>query len=89
MCSIISTAFIWLEDGQKQAKRLAKSITKGSGNLRKFIKKYNSSVEILRQKGYDKFVDLTWEMASDVSSSIYNIGKTVFRFLLKELQLTQ
>jgi hypothetical protein len=35
------------------------------------MKRYNSSVEILRQNGHQMFVDLTWEKASDVSSSIY------------------
>ncbi len=38
------------------------------------MKRYNSSVEILRQNGHQMFVDLTWEKASDVSSSIYTIN---------------
>lgn len=38
------------------------------------LKKYNSSVEILRQNGYTEFVDLTWETASDVSNVIYSIN---------------
>lgn len=42
--------------------------------MQKLLKKYNSSVEILRQNGYDKFVDLTWEQASDVSGSIYSVN---------------
>ena len=36
--------------------------------------RYNSSVEILRQNGRQMFVDLTWEKASDVTSSIYTIN---------------
>lgn len=61
-------------DGQAQAKRLAKSITSESNNLKKQLKKYNSSVEILNQKGHSSFKPLTWEEASDVSSSIYSIN---------------
>lgn len=38
------------------------------------MKRYNSSVEILRQNGHKIFVDLTWEKASDVTSSIYTIN---------------
>ncbi|CAB4033443.1 Hypothetical predicted protein [Paramuricea clavata] len=61
-------------EGQRQAKRLANSITKESSNLRRLMKRYNSSVEILRQNGRQMFVDLTWEKASDVTSSIYTIN---------------
>ena len=61
-------------DGQAQAKRLAKSITSESSNLKKQLKKYNSSVEILNQKGHYSFKPLSWEEASDVSSSIYSIN---------------
>lgn len=61
-------------DGQAQAKRLTKSITSETSNLKKQLKKYNSSVEILNQKGYSSFKPLTWEEASDVSSSIYSIN---------------
>ena len=65
---------ISFSDGQAQAKRLAKSITSESSNLKKQLKKYNSSVEILNQKGRSSFKPLTWEEASDVSSSIYSIN---------------
>ncbi|XP_028407856.1 uncharacterized protein LOC114530440 [Dendronephthya gigantea] len=61
-------------DGQAQAKRLSKSITKESGNLRKLLKKYNSSIEILKQNGYEQFPFLCWEDASDVDSHIYAIN---------------
>ena len=55
---------------------MAKSITSETSetsNLKKQLKKYNSSVEILNQKGHS-FKPLTWEDASDVSSSIYSIN---------------
>ena len=42
--------------------------------MRKLLKKYNSSVEILRQNGYTEFVDLTWETASDISNTIYYVN---------------
>lgn len=61
-------------DGQAEAKRLAKSITSKTSNLKKQLKKYNSSVEILNQKGHSSFKLLTWEEASDVSSIIYSIN---------------
>lgn len=53
---------------------MAKSITSETSNLKKQLKKYNSSVEILNQKGHSSFKPLTWEDASDVSSSIYSIN---------------
>lgn len=65
---------LFFEDGQAQAKRLSKSVTKESGNLKKPLKKYNSSVEILRQNGYINFTILNWEEASDVNSTIYSLN---------------
>lgn len=53
---------------------MAKSITSETSNLKKQLKKYNSSVEILNQKGHSSFKPLTWEEASVVSSSIYSIN---------------
>lgn len=53
---------------------MANSITSETSNLKKQLKKYNSSVEILNQKGHSSFKPLTWEEASDVSSSIYPIN---------------
>jgi len=53
-------------DGQAQAKRLSKSITKESTNLRKQLKLFNSAVDILRQRDYSSFSPLTWEDDSDV-----------------------
>ena len=61
-------------DGQAQAKRLCKSITKESTNLRKQLKRFNSSVDILRQNEYSSFSPLTWEDVSDVNSAIYSIN---------------
>jgi len=52
---------------------LSTNITKESNNLRKQLKKFNSSVDILRQKGHSSFSALTWEV-SDVSSGIYSIN---------------
>jgi len=52
---------------------LSTNITKESNNLRKQLKKFNSSVDILRQKGRSSFSALTWEV-SDVSSGIYSIN---------------
>ena len=37
------------------------------------LKKYNSSVDTLQQHGYSQFPQLTWDIASDVSSQIYTI----------------
>lgn len=61
-------------DGQAQAKRLSKSITKESSNLRKHLNLFNSSVDILRQHNYSSFSPLTWEDVSDVNSAIYAIN---------------
>lgn len=65
---------LFVLDGQAQAKRLSKSITKESSNLRKQLKLFNSCVEILRQHDYSSFSPLTWEDVSDVNSAIYTIN---------------
>ena len=61
-------------DGQAQAKRLSKSITKETSNLRKQLKLLNYCVDILRQHDYSSFSPLTWEDVSDVNSAIYSIN---------------
>lgn len=42
--------------------------------MRKQLRVFNSSVDILRQYNYESFSPLTWEDASDVSSAIYTIN---------------
>ena len=61
-------------DGQAKAKRLSKSITKESSNLRKQLKLFNSCVDILQQHDYSSFSLFTWEDVSDVNSAIYSIN---------------
>ena len=53
---------------------MCKNITKESTNLRKQLKLFNSSVDILRQHDYSSFSPLTWEDVSDVNSAIYSIN---------------
>lgn len=53
---------------------MCKGVTKENTNLRKQLKVFNSSVDILRQHDYSSFSPLSWEDVSDVSSAIYSIN---------------
>jgi len=65
-----------LSDGQKQSQRIIKSISKEGKTLKEKLKKYNASVQVLREHGLT-FHILSWEQASDVTTEIYKQSSAV------------
>ncbi|XP_028515991.1 uncharacterized protein LOC114575406 [Exaiptasia diaphana] len=57
-------------DGQKQAQRIIKAVSKEGKILKEKLKKYNASVQVLIENGLD-FNILSWEQASDVTTGIH------------------
>ena len=65
---------LYFIDGQAQAKRLSKRITKESGNICTQLRLFNYCVDILQQHDNSSFSPLTWEDVSDINSAIYSIN---------------